>query len=128
MDLDFEDYALIIDSNGFEAPDLTDENLYLFVKDYLINLLKSNDCKVVHFGYAPDNTADNNDELLNDGVYFRIIAQDKYLGVDLDSDNDEVIKAFCHLVENFKPFWSTVIIEKGFIKTETTIELLYKDL
>jgi len=128
MDLDFEDYALIIDSNGFEAPDLTDENLYLFVKDYLINLLKSNDCKVVHFGYAPDNTADNNDELLNNGVYFRIIAQDKYLGVDLDSDIDEVIKAFCHLVENFKPFWSTVIIEKGFIKIETTIELLYKDL
>jgi hypothetical protein len=128
MELEFENYALTIDANNLNVPDLTDDNLYTFVKDNLIQLLKSNDCIIIHFGYAPDNTADNNDELLNDGVYYRIIAQDRYLGIDLDSDEVEVKKAFCYLVENFKPFWSSIIIENGFIKSEKTIELLYKEL
>lgn len=128
MDLDFESYALIINANGFEVPNLTDENLYQFVKSDLILLLNSNNCEVIHFGYAPDNTADGNDELLTDGVLYRIIAQDRYLGIDLDCEIDEVKKAFCNLVENYKPFWSSIIVENGLIKSEKTIELFYKEI
>lgn len=100
MDLEFESYVLTIDANNINVPDFSDDNLYNFVKEHLVHLLQSKDLKIIHFGYAPDNTADNNDELLNDGVFYRIIAQDRYLGIDLDAD----------------------------IKSEKTIELLYKEL
>lgn len=128
MDLEFESLALTINANGCIVPDLIDYELFVTVKKNLISLLKGSNIEIVHFGYAPDNTADGNDELLNDGTYFRIICEDRYLGIDLEATKDEVLKAFLFIVENYIPFWSTVIVETGFIKKEVTIELLYKKL
>lgn len=128
MNLDFDSYALIIDAKEFLTPDLKDSELYFYVKKYLVDLLNDSQTEIIHFGYAPDNTADGNDELLIDGVLFRIICEDRYLGIDFDSSKEEVLKAFLYVVENFIPFWSSIIVETGFIKKEVTIELLYKDL
>lgn len=128
MNLEFESYSLIIDANNFEVPDLIDNELFLYVKEHLIELLKNENTEIIHFGYAPDNTADGNDELLTDGVFYRIICEDRYLGIDFDAPKVDILKAFLFIVEEFKPFWSTIIIETGFIKSEKTIELLYKEL
>jgi len=128
MNLEFESYSLIIDANNFDVPDLMDNELFLYVKEHLIELLKNENTEIIHFGYAPDNTADGNDELLTDGVFYRIICEDRYLGIDFDAPKVDVLKAFLFIVEKFKPFWSTIIIETGFIKSEKTIELLYKEL
>lgn len=78
--------------------------------------------------FTPNNTADSQDELLNDGVFYRIIGYEKNLGVDLESSKFDILIAFKNLVSNYKPFWSTIIIEDGFIKKEITIELLYQDV
>lgn len=128
MNLEFESYSLIIDANNFEVPDLVDDELFNYVKDHLKDLLKNKKTDLHYFGYSPDNTADGNDELITDGVFYRIICEDRYLGIDLDAPKVDVLKAFLFIVENFKPFWSSIIIETGFIKIETTIELLYKEL
>lgn len=129
MELKFEEFALTISAQDYIVPfSLKDEDLYNAVKNDLLALL-SNDNTVIHyFGYAPDNTSDNQDLLLTDGVFFRIIGYEKNLGVDLDSNSKEILNSFKYLVENYKPFWSTVFIEKGETKVETTIELLYQDV
>lgn len=128
MNLDFDSYALIIDAKDFLPPDLKDNELYFYVKKHLIDILKDSQTEIIHFGFAPDNTADGNDDLLTDGVLYRIICQDRYLGIDFDSNKEDILKAFLYIVENFIPFWSSIIVETGFIKKEVTIELLYKDL
>ncbi len=128
MDLEYESYSLTINSNDFNVPNFTDENLYLFVKEYLLELLNNFTTEIIYFGLAPDNTADENDELLINGTFFRIIAQDRYLGIDMESTKEEILKAFSFIVENYSPFWSTIIIETGITKIERTIELLYKEL
>lgn len=129
MELTFSEFALIIEAKDIDVPfGLIDELLFLKVKSYLLELLCDNETNITYFGYAPDNTADNQDELLNDGVYFRIIGYEKNLGIDLDSSKIEILKSFKYLIENYKPFWSTIITEEGFIKKEVTIELLYQDV
>ncbi len=40
----------------------------------------------------------------------------------------EILNAFKYLVENYNPFWTTIIVEEGLIKKEVTIELLYQDV
>ena len=129
MELEFIDLALIIRCPEMDIPfDLKDEGLFLRVKPLLVALLNDTATEVIHFGQAPDNTADGQDDLLDEGTFFRIICSDKYLGIDILSPYEEVFAAFLNLIEHYKPFWSTVIVEKGFIKTETTIELLYRDV
>lgn len=129
MELEFIDLALIIRSHELDIPfDLKDEELFLTVKPLLVSLLKDPATEVIHFGPAPDNTADGQDDLLDEGTFFRIICSDKYLGIDILYPYEEVFAAFLNLIEHYNPFWSTVIVEKGFIKTETTIELLYRDV
>lgn len=129
MELEFLDLALIIRSHELDIPfDLKDESLFLTVKPVLISLLKDHATEVIHFGPAPDNTADGQDDLLDEGTFFRIICSDKYLGIDIYTPYEDVFAAFLNLIEHYNPFWSTVIVEKGFIKTETTIELLYRDV
>lgn len=129
MELTFSEFALIIEAKDIDVPfGLIDELLFLRVKSYLMELLSDNETNITYFGYAPDNTADNQDELLNDGVYFRIIGYEKNLGIDLESSKIEILKSFKYLIENYKPFWSTIITEEGFIKKEVTIELLYQDV
>jgi hypothetical protein len=129
MELEFIDLALILETTEIElGVDLSEEELFLKVQPILIDLLQNESTPLVHFGPAPDNTADGQDELLEEGFFFRIICNEKYLGIDILSDKQDVYAAFLNLIENYKPFWTTVIVERGFIKTETTIELLYRDV
>jgi len=61
-------------------------------------------------------------------VFFRIIGYEKNLGIDLESSEKEVISGFKYLVENYKPHWTTIIVEEGKTVKEITIELLYQDV
>jgi hypothetical protein len=129
MEIEFNEYALTIETKLTEVPyGLSDEVLYLTIKEDLFNLLSDATTEIHYFGFAPDNTADSQDELLTDGIFYRIIGYEKNLGVDLESSEHEILKAFENLVNNYQPFWSTIIVEEGFIKKEVTIELLYKDV
>ncbi len=103
-----------------------DEVLFLTVKLNVLDLLKKPDTAITYFGFAPDNTADNQDDLLLDGVFFRIIAYNKDLGLTLESSKKEVLTAYSNLVTTKAPYWTTIITEKGFIKEEITIELMYQ--
>lgn len=126
--IEFYDLAITIEADSIIIPNgLSEENLFLFLKKDIINCL-SNNVAIIHFGYAPDNTADNQDELLYDGTQLRVICNEKYLGVDIETPIDEVVKSFKKLVENYTPYWTTIIEERGFIKKETTIDLLYRDV
>jgi hypothetical protein len=101
---------------------------FLTVRPYLIDLLANEKTAVFYFGYAPDNTADGQDELLENGVFFRIIGCEKNLGIDLESSAKEIMKAYHYLVSNYEPRFTSIIIEEGLIKKEITIELLYQDV
>ena len=61
-------------------------------------------------------------------MFFRIIGNEKNLGVDLESSEKEVLWAFHYLVENYDPRWTTIIVEEGETKKEITIELVYQDV
>ena len=129
MELEFDEFALTISANNIEVPyGLSDEVLFLKVRKDLIELLAKPETPIHYFSYAPDNTADGQDELLTEGVFFRIIAYEKNLGVDLESSEKEVLSAFKYLVENYAPFWTTIMVEEGETKKEITIELLYQDV
>jgi len=129
MQLDFQDFALTINAKDISVPyGLSDELLFLKIRNHLIELLSDEKTLITYFGLAPDNTADNQDRLLIEGVFYRIIGYEKNLGIDLESTKSEILKAFKYLIENYNPFWSTIIVEEGLIKKEVTIELLYKDV
>ncbi|GGD35274.1 hypothetical protein [Flavobacterium orientale] len=129
MELHFNEFALTISASTLEVPyGSLDELLFLQVRQDVLNKLNDPSTEVVHFGYAPDNTADAQDELLTTGIFYRIIGYEKNLGVNFDSSHEEIKKAFAYLVENYKPFWSTIIVEEGATKKEVTIELLYQDV
>lgn len=127
--MEFLELTLIIKVEYLELPEgVQDEALFLSVKSDLIWYLDDFRTEIIYFGIAPDNTSDNQDELLHDGTLVRIICNEKYLGIDSESDINEVFAAFLRLIETYDPFWTTIIVEKGFIKTETTLELLYRDV
>ena len=129
MELEFAEFALKIEAKIDVVPyGLLDELLFLTVKDGLIAQLGDSTTVVESFTFAPDNTADGLDELLTDGIFYRIIAYEKNIGVDLESSATEILKAFHYLVSNYEPFWTTVIVEEGATKKEVTIELLYQDV
>lgn len=129
MELHFNDFALTIRGGGLEVPyGLKDEALFLSVRSLLTALLREEHTEIFYFGPAPDNTADGQDELLQDGVFYRIIGYEKNLGIDLESAAQEILNAFLYLVENFEPRWSTIIVEEGTSRREVTIELLYQDV
>jgi hypothetical protein len=107
---------------------LKDEPLFLTVRTHLIDLLANGETEIFYFGYAPDNTADNQDELLTDGIFYRIIGYEKNLGVVFESSPAAILKAFHYLVSNYQPKWTTIFEEQGVIKKEITIELLYQDV
>ena len=88
-----------------------DEILFLKVREDVLEKLNDVATEIVYFVYAPDNTADAQDELLTEGVFYRVIAYEKNLGIDLESNDDEVKKAFANLIANYSPHWSTIIVE-----------------
>ena len=121
------EYSLTVEAKDFIVPkEMYDEVLFLTVKQDVLDVLNYPDTVITYFGFAPDNTADNQDDLLLDGVFFRIIAYNKDLGLTLVSTKDEVLAAFSNLVTTKAPYWTTIITERGFIKEEITIELLYQ--
>ena len=121
------EYSLTVEAKDFIVPkDIIDEVLFLTVKQDVLDVLNNPDTAITYFGFAPDNTADNQDDLLLDGVFFRIIAYNKDLGLTLESSKEEVLDAYSNLVNSKSPYWSTIITERGFIKEEITIELLYQ--
>lgn len=129
MELNFDEFALTIKANDLEVPyHLKDEPLFLTVRTHLIDLLRNEETEIFYFGFAPDNTADNQDELLTDGVFYRIIGYEKNLGVDLESSPATILKAFHYLVSNYQPKWTTIFEEQGITKKEITIELLFQDV
>lgn len=129
MELNFDEFALTLKANDLEVPyHLKDEPLFLTVRTHLIDLLRNEETEIFYFGFAPDNTADNQDELLTDGVFYRIIGYEKNLGVDLESSPAAILKAFHYLVSNYQPKWTTIFEEQGITKKEITIELLFQDV
>lgn len=102
--------------------------MFLTVKQNLLDLLSDNDTELYRFGYAPDNTSDGQDELLYDGTLFRIIVNEKYVGVDMDDDSESITKAFYNLVSTYLPNWCSIMDDAGETITEITIELLYREL
>ena len=129
MQLNFIDVGLIIKAENIEVPyGLIDETLFLAVKPYLLDLLSDNETDLYSFGYAPDNTSDGQDELLYDGTLFRIIVNEKYVGVDFESSPESIKKAFYNLVSNYQPDWCSIMADAGKTITEITIELLYREV
>lgn len=129
MEIHFDEFALTIKGDELDVPyHLQDEPLFLTVRSHLIDLLANEETEIFYFGYAPDNTADGQDELLENGVFFRIIGYEKNLGIDLESSSKEILNAFHYLVSNYEPRWTSIIIEQGLTKKEITIELLYQDV
>lgn len=121
------EYSLTVEAKDFILPNgIIDDLLFLTVKQDVLDVLKNPDTAIIYFGYAPDNTADNQDDLLLDGFFFRIIAYNKDLGLTLESSKEEVLAAYSNLVTTKAPYWTTIITEKGFIKEEITIELMYQ--
>lgn len=129
MELHFDDFALTIKAADLDVPyNLMDEPLFLSVRSHLIELLSSDKTEIIYFGLAPDHTADGQDELLENGIFYRIIAYEKNLGVDLESAPEEILNAFHYLVSNFEPRWTTLFVEEGLTKKEATIELMYQEV
>ncbi|WET03957.1 hypothetical protein P0R33_06365 [Flavobacterium sp. YJ01] len=129
MELHFEDFALTVRAGRLDVPyGLTDQNLFMAVRPHLLELLSSKKTEIFCFGTAPDHTADGQDELLENGVLYRIIAYEKNLGIDLDSGGEEILNAFRYLVENYDPRWTTIFVEEGESRKEVTIELLYQEV
>ena len=121
------EYSLTIEAKDFIIPNgINDDVLFLTIKQDVLDVLNDPDTAITYFGFASDNTADNQDDLLLDGVYFRIIAYNKDLGLTLEIAKEEVLAAYSNLVKTRAPYWTTIIVEKGFIKKETTIELMYQ--
>jgi hypothetical protein len=129
MELHFEDFALTIKATDLDVPyNMMDELLFLAVRSHLIALLSNSKTEIFYFGMAPDNTAEGEDELLENGVFYRIIGFEKNLGVDLESSPDEILSAFHYLVSNFQPRWTTIFVEEGLSKKEVIIELMYGEV
>jgi len=129
MELHFENYALTIDAADLNVPyNMMDEDLFFAVRSHLINLLADTQTEIFHFSLAPDNTADGQDELLENGVFYRIIGYEKNLGVDLESSPEQILNAFHYLVSNFEPRWTTIFVEEGLTKKEVTVELMYQEV
>lgn len=100
---------------------------FLSVRSHLAGLLGFRGTEIFCFGPAPDNTADGQDALLENGVFYRIIAYGKNLGIDGQSTAQEILEGYRFLVENFEPRWASVFIEEGLEKREVTIELMYQE-
>lgn len=117
------DLCIIFSEGNPAIPEYQDEVLFLHFKSELLEMIDKSE--VFFFGYAPDNTADGNDELLNEGTFFRVIASSEVLNLTPESTLSEARKSFKEVIETMSLTMGTVIVEKGFITTETTIEFIF---
>jgi hypothetical protein len=115
--------CIIFSAGNPPIPDYQDEVLFLHFKSHLFEMIDNTE--IIYFGHAPDNTADGDDDLLTEGTFFRIISAAEVLNLNLESSSDEVLASFKNLIEIQSVNWGTVIVEKGFITTEITIEFIF---
>lgn len=128
MEGNFEDLALTVRAKNLQVPyHLKDECLFLTVRTDVLGLLCDPATEIYFFGPAPDNTADGKDELLEDGVFYRIIGYQNNLGINMESSAEEILDAFHFLIKNFEPRWTTIFTEEGTAKKEITIEMMYQE-
>ncbi|AWK04806.1 hypothetical protein HYN56_11450 [Flavobacterium crocinum] len=128
MEGHFEDLALTVRAKNLQVPyHLKDECLFLTVRTDVLGLLCDPATEIYSFGPAPDNTADGKDELLEDGVFYRIIGYQNNLGINMESSAEEILDAFHFLIKNFEPKWTTIFTEEGPAKKEITIEMMYQE-
>lgn len=117
------DLCLIFSAGDVDIPDYRDEVLFMHFKPTLLEII--DDAEIIHFGYAPDNTADGDDDLLEDGTFFRIICAAERVGLTPESARRDVLDGFRRLIENEDVRWGSVIVEKGFIREEITVEFIF---
>lgn len=117
------DLSITLPTEDHQIPNYNDELLFIHFKEALLEALDKE--KVIHFGIAPDNTADGNNELLTEGTFFRIIAPAYLLDLSEDSSPKKVLKSYKNLIAKEKVRSGTVIVEKGIITAETTIEFIF---
>lgn len=127
MELHFEALALTLKTTVAVPYGLTDANLFQVVKNNLVTTIENIDQTFDYFGYAPDNDADGQEELLQNGTFYRIIAPDYLLGIDTDATLSEIKKAFLDLLNLNLSCWCSIFTEEAGTAKQTTIEILFKE-
>ena len=94
----------------------------------IVQLLQNYSEAINYFGLVPDNGADGIDELLFDGVLFRLDVPQTFLDIDVDAEPHLVRKAFLNVVEKHTPSGNSVLEERGETKVETTVVFEYYHL
>lgn len=121
--------TLIIDAPAVTLPnELPEDQLFSLFQYEIVQLLQSDTETINYFGLVPDNGADGIDELLFDGVLFRLDIPQTFLGIDVDAEPHLVRKAFLNVVENHTPSGNIVLEERGETKVETTVVFEYYHL
>jgi hypothetical protein len=121
--------TLIIDAPAVTLPnELPEDQLFSLFQYEIVQLLQSDTETINYFGLVPDNGADGIDELLFDGVLFRLDVPQTFLGIDVDAEPHLVRKAFLNVVQNHIPSGNIVLEERGETKVETTVVFEYYHL
>jgi hypothetical protein len=121
--------TLIIDAPAVTLPnELPEDQLFSLFQYEIVQLLQSDTETINYFGLVPDNGADGIDELLFDGVLFRLDVPQTFLGIDVDAEPHLVRKAFLNVVEKHTPSGNSVLEERGETKIETTVVFEYYHL
>lgn len=126
MELNFESLELILRTEITIFGQLGDKLLFEAIQPDLIDCINNLDTTFVYFGLAPDNDADGQEELLEHGTFYRIIAPDHLLGIDTDATPKEIKKAFLDVLDLNLDYWCTLFVEEAGEKKQTTIEILFK--
>lgn len=121
--------SLIIDAPVTTLPnELPEDQLFSHFQYEIVQLLQNDREAINYFGLVPDNGADGIDELLFDGVLFRLDVPQTFLGIDVDAEPHLVRKAFLNVVEKHTPSGNSVLEERGETKVETTVVFEYYHL
>ncbi len=122
-------FSLIIDAPAVSLPgEVPEEQLFSHFKHEIIELLQSDSEAINYFGLIPDNGADGIDELLFDGITFRLDVPQTVLGIEVGAEPHLVRKAFLNVIEKHTPSGNSVLEERGETKVETTVVFEYYHL